>query len=159
MKIIILYKCINGLHLSEKKLIPYNQRMLSDLTNIETNFLIKHNVSFNSKNNIISLCLNDNTINIIKDIISNKLNKTEIIDNLKSMNNLFINNNNLLNKNDENDDNIFDDIIDEIDNEFKNENSIKYNFTINNKNEKNNIILDYEQNNMINNIILYDDNE
>ena len=110
-----LYKCINGIHLSEKKLIPYNQRMLSDLTNIESNFLIKYNVSFNSKNNIISLCLNDNTINIIKDIISNKLNKTEIIDNLKSMNNLFINS--TITSENSNDDNIFDDILNEIENE------------------------------------------
>ena len=165
----ILCKCINGIHLSEKKLIPYNQRMLSDLTNVETNFLIKQNISFNSKNNIVSLCLNDNTINIIKDIISNKLNKTEIINNLKSMNNLFINNN-LLNENcNDNDDNIFDDIMNEIDNEFENTNNyIQDDSNINNKinnsydklkNVNNNIIIDYEQNNMINNIIVYDDNE
>jgi hypothetical protein len=114
----ILYKCINGIHLSEKKLIPYNQRMLSELTNIENNFLLKHSISFNSKNNIISLCLNDNTINIIKDIISNKLSKTDIIDNLKIMNNLFINNNSFEN---DNDDDIFDDIMEEIKNEIEDE--------------------------------------
>jgi len=122
----VLYKCINGIHLSEKKLIPYNQRMLSDLTNIETNFLIKHNVSFNSKNNIISLCLNDNTINMIKDIILNKLNKSEIIENLKQMNNLFINGDRNLNDNNE-DDNIFDDIISEINKEMNEEKNIKSN--------------------------------
>lgn len=109
----ILYKCINGIHLSEKKLIPYNQRMLTDLTNIEVNFLMKHNVSLNSKNNIISLCLNDNTINIIKDIMANKLNKTEIINNIKSMNKLLMNKNNIIYEND-NDDNILDDIMNEI---------------------------------------------
>jgi hypothetical protein len=145
----ILYKCINGIHLSEKKLIPYNQRMLTDLTNIETNFLIKHNVSFNSKNNIISLCLNDNTINIIKDIITGKINKSEILDNLKLMNNLFINNNNSSNVND---DNIFDDIINEInkeiENEIKMENEFHDDFILTNNSDKIN-----------KNIIVYDNNQ
>jgi hypothetical protein len=153
----LLYKCINGIHLSEKKLIPYNQRMLSDLTNIESNFLIKHNISFNSKNNIISLCLNDNTINIIKDIISNKLSKTEILDNLKSVNNLFINNNNnnLANEN-TNDDNIFDDIFQEIENE--NNNYIINNDIINNDIINNNIINnDIINNDIINNDIINND--
>ncbi len=129
---IVLYKCINGYHLSEKKLIPYNQRMLSDLTNIETNFLLKHNISFNSKNNIISLCLNDNTISMIKDIITNKLNKNEIIENLKQMNNMFMNGNfaeNTINE----DDNTFDDIMceiyNEIDEETKNEETNNMNKT------------------------------
>jgi hypothetical protein len=152
-----IYRCINGIHLSEKKIIPYNQRMLSDLTNIETNFLIKHNVSFNSKNNIISLCLNDSTINIIKDIVSNKLNKTEIIDNLKSMNNLFINNNNLLTTTD---DNIFDDIMNEIDNEFENTNDDIIPDEYSKLTYKNdNLAVDFEKNNIINNIVIYDDNE
>lgn len=148
----IIYRCIHGIHLSEKKLIPYNQRMLTDLTNIETNFLVKHSISFNSKNNIISLCLNDNSINIVKDIISNKLSKNEIINDLKKKNYLF-NNNNLL-KNDTNDDNILDDII--------------YNFNKNNQKEKiilseneiiNNekIIINFEANDLIDNIVIYDD--
>jgi len=153
----ILYKCINGIHLSEKKLIPYNQRMLTDLTNIETNFLIRHNVSFNSKNNIISLCLNDNTINMVKDIISNRLNKTEIINNLRTMNNLFANNNDTLDTNID-DDNILDDIINE-----KNENeentvndeNLDDNLNKATKNEK--IIITYEANKIIENIIIYDE--
>jgi hypothetical protein len=168
----ILCKCIYGIHLSEKKLIPYNQRMLTDLTNIETNFLIRHNVSFNSKNNIISLCLNDNTINMVKDIISNKLNKTEIINNLRTMNNLFANNNDLLDTN-INDDNILDDIINEKNEDseseseivnFKNENTENtennVNLDDNNltkilKNEK--IIITYEANKIIENIVVYDE--
>ena len=39
----------------------------------ETVFIL----NFNSKNNIISIGLNDNTIGLIKDIISNKITKTE----------------------------------------------------------------------------------
>ena len=168
----ILYKCINGIHLSEKKLIPYNQRMLSELTNIENNFLLKHSISFNSKNNIISLCLNDNTINIIKDIISNKLSKTDIIDNLKIMNNLFINNNSFEN---DNDDDIFEDIMEEIKNEIEGgiENKDDYknyydNYYINQKidDNKNKIIIDNELNNLSltehnknNNIVIYDNDK
>ncbi len=95
---IILNRCISGIHLTEKKFIPYNQRMLSDLTNIEINFLIRHTISFNSKHNIISLILNENTLQIAKEIILNKLSKSEIMDNLKlydnsSIENKFKNNN------------------------------------------------------------------
>lgn len=179
----VLYKCIHGIHLSEKKLIPYNQRMLTDLTNIETNFLMRHNVLLNSKNNIISLCLNDNTITIVKDIITNKLNKSEIINNLKSMNNLFVNCNKSSSDVDLYDDNIFDDILKEINNDEINDNDNKIddlsenNLTnaesknkaekntvninvindINNENDTNNVNNVNNENNIINNVIVYDD--
>lgn len=179
----VLYKCIHGIHLSEKKLIPYNQRMLTDLTNIETNFLIRHNVSFNSKNNIISLCLNDNTINMVKDIISNKLNKTEILNNLKTINNLFVDNNSGTSNTivDIEDDNILDDIInnknndadsdDEENENISNDNKInikipiidKQNTTFNIEDEKNlilkneKIVINYETNDIMDNIVIYDD--
>jgi hypothetical protein len=178
----VLYKCIHGIHLSEKKLIPYNQRMLTDLTNIETNFLIRHNVSFNSKNNIISLCLNDNTINMVKDIVSNKLNKTEILNNLKTINNLFVDNNGGTTETivDNEDDNILDDIInnknndtesDEENNNISDDNKIndkiyvidKQNTTFNVEDEKNltlkndKIIINYETNDIMDNIVVYDD--
>ena len=87
---IILNRCINGIHLTEKKLIPYNQRILSDITNFETKSLFKNNFGFNLKNNIISISLNDKTMKYVKDIISNKINKTELINNLKLTNNLLI---------------------------------------------------------------------
>lgn len=142
-----LYKCIHGIHLSEKKLIPYNQRMLTDLTNIETNFLVRHNVSFNSKNNIISMCLNDNTINMVKDIISNKLNKTDIINNLKTINNLFTDKNISKKCVNINDDNILDDIIENINSENTNLHSTQ--------NEK--IVINYDTNEIIDNIVIYED--
>lgn len=157
----ILCRCINGIHLSEKKLIPYNQRMLTDLTNIETNFLVKHSVSFNSKNNIISLFLNENSISLVKDIISNKLNKNEIIETLKMKNNLF--NSEKIIITDTQDDNILDDIINNLDNDCEDESC-----SINNKDMdkliqfKNKInsktIINFEANDLIDNIVVYDDN-
>ncbi len=104
---VTICRCINGVHLTEKKLIPHNQRMLIDLNNLETNFFIKHNMNFNSKNNIISIGLNDNTIEIAKDIISNKMSKSEIINNLKISNKLFLTNEAKSND----DDDIFSDIV------------------------------------------------
>ncbi len=157
----MLYKCIHGIHLSEKKLIPHNQRMLSDLTNIETNFLIKHNVSFNSKNNIISLCLNDNTINMVKDIISNKLNKEDIINTLKSQNNLFADKNISIQDNNLFDDDIFDDIINNINsdgNDFQNlENLEKYLKTDDNVEVNNKMTMNFKTNDIIDKIVIYDD--
>ena len=141
---VILYKCIRGIHLTEKKLIPYNQRMLSELKNIETNFLIKHNVNFNSKNNIISIGLNDNTIGLIKDIISNKITKMEIINNLRLNNNIFKD----VLKDDEKDDDIFDDLFEEKNNILveNNNNYEEFYKNINFENEK-----------IIDKIIIYDD--
>ena len=145
----IIYRCINGIHLTEKKLIPYNQRMLSELTNIETNFMFKHNAALNSKNNIISLYVNDNTIDLIKNIISNKLNKADVINNLITTNNSFFNiEPNFENNND--DDDIFNDIM----NEYKNINyDLNTNLNLNNELNNNNI----EKCNLTNNIIIYDD--
>jgi hypothetical protein len=158
---IIINRCISGIHLTEKKFIPYNQRMLSDLTNIETNFLIRHNISFNSKHNIISLILNENTLQIAKEIISNKLSKSDIIDNLKFYNNLFIEK-----KFEDTDlknlDNIFDDImyeenkdISKLKNEqekIKNEDS---DYDDNNNIKKNDMKYDKEE--ILDNIIIYED--
>lgn len=144
---IILYRCIHGIHLTEKKLIPYNQRMLSELTNLEENFLIKHNVNFNSKNNIISIGLNDNTIGLIKDIISNKISKLDIINSLKMNNNIF-------KKNESNDDTyIDDDIFEDI---FDEKNYILIDEDINYKEFYKNI--SFEKEKLIDKIIIYDDN-
>lgn len=104
----IIYKCIHGIHLTEKKLIPHNQRMLSDLNALETNFFIKHNMNFNSKNNIISIGLNDYTIELAKDIISNKMSKLDVINNLKITNKIFYGNDK-----DDVDDDIFENILSE----------------------------------------------
>ena len=160
---IILYRCIHGIHLSEKKLIPYNQRMLSELTNIDSNFLIKHNISFNSKNNIVSMNLNDNTIKMVKDLISNKITKNDIINNLKIVNNIFTNSN-VFKENDKNtngDDDIFSDLIN------PNDNSIDYDGNQNLKEETSDNInkifkldkINFNKDELINNIVVYDDND
>lgn len=76
---IIIKKCNCGIHLTEKNLIPHNQRLMNDVVSIEKNFLYKHNINYNNKNNIISLHLNDNTIKIVREIINNTNNKAKNI--------------------------------------------------------------------------------
>lgn len=143
---IILNSCIHGIHLTEKKIIPYNQRILSEITNSETNFLMKPNINFNSKNNIISIGLNDSTIKLVKEIITNKMSKKEIIYNLKKnnklLNNIFDNSNN----NDSNDDDSIIDLLNE-------ENKDKYEY---NKVYKE---LYYQNENIIGNIIILENEE
>jgi hypothetical protein len=75
---IIISSCNQGIHLTERKLIPHNQRILYNLSNLDLDIKVKHNINFNLKNNIISIKLNDNTINLVKDIISNKIKKNDI---------------------------------------------------------------------------------
>lgn len=142
----IIYRCIHGIHLTEKKLIPHNQRMLSDLNNLETNFFIKHNMNFNSKNNIISIGLNDSTIQLAKDITSNKMSKTDIINYLKISNKIFFANNK-----DDIDDDIFEDILNDniTDDSINNDDILNSNKTFKNMN--------YDKDFILNNIVIYDD--
>lgn len=167
---IILYKCIHGIHLSEKKLIPYNQRMLSELTNIDSNFLIRHNISFNSKSNIISMNLNDNTIKMVKDLVLNKITKNDLINNLKIVNNifgcnnLFKDNNGNDNDGNDNDDDIF---IDLINNDEKEQNKkindivIEHNNIEEEKTDRMFILnkINFDRNKFIENIIIYEDED
>jgi hypothetical protein len=70
-------KCINGIHLTEKNLVPYNQRLNVDF-NITNNILFPcETISFFNKQNTISLLLNDNTISKIR-IFLNKINNKNI---------------------------------------------------------------------------------
>ena len=87
---IIIYVNIHGTHLTEKGLIPYHQRLIVDINYTNYNIL-NSNVSLNIKNNIISSELNDSTLPVIKQIISNKINKNDIIKNVKSQNNNIFN--------------------------------------------------------------------
>jgi len=89
----ILYKCINGIHLTEKNLIPYNQRILSDFINTDMNSYNRYN--FNYKNNIISILLNDDNIKLAKDIIYNNINKYNYMRNDTTVN---INNKSIFDK-------------------------------------------------------------
>lgn len=64
-------RCINGIHLTEKKLIPYQPR-----SNNETNlsdlalFINDFNYGINNKFNTITLILNDNTIEKVKQLLN-----------------------------------------------------------------------------------------
>jgi hypothetical protein len=119
-------RCIHGVHLTEKFMIPYYQRVPLDIypENID---LYKNNIiNYNYKNNTISLLLNDNTIGLVKDLISNKLNKIELIKNFNNLkNNINKNENNIFNNDEineiENEINEIENEINEIENEIKNE--------------------------------------
>jgi hypothetical protein len=72
-------RCIYGIHLTEKKLIPFQQR-----SNNETNlsdlalFINDFNYGINNKFNTITLILNDNTIDKVKELLNSndkKLNR------------------------------------------------------------------------------------
>jgi hypothetical protein len=70
-------RCLNGIHLTEKNLVPYNQRLNVDF-NITNNILFPcETISFFNKQNTISLLLNDNTISKIR-IFLNKINNKNI---------------------------------------------------------------------------------
>jgi hypothetical protein len=60
-------RCCNGIHLTEKKLIPYQQRLNNELNLSELSIFVNdYNYGINNKFNTISLLLNDNTINKVK---------------------------------------------------------------------------------------------
>jgi len=110
----IIKKCKFGIHLTEKNLIPYHQRIICEINPSDYNFFIFNNVKYHNKINIFSIILNDNSIKFVKNFITkNKINKNEIIKNIfnKEKNNqidyLF---NNIID-NDILDDNILDDDI------------------------------------------------
>lgn len=74
-------RCIHGVHLTEKNLISYYQRIPLDLYSNEFNIFSTEFINYNIKNNIISLVLNDETIDMVPELILNKTNKLEIIKN------------------------------------------------------------------------------
>jgi hypothetical protein len=81
---LIIKRCIHGVHLSEKNLIPFHLRTPIDFNSGEFISLKSNNINYNSKNNIISLLINNDTIHLIKDLISTKNNKLDIINNYKN---------------------------------------------------------------------------
>jgi hypothetical protein len=72
-------RCINGIHLTEKKLIPYQQRLNNESNLSDLSFFINDfNYGINNRFNTITLILNDNTIEKIKQLLkynSKKLNE------------------------------------------------------------------------------------
>jgi len=82
----IIKRCIHGVHLTEKNLIPYYQRVPLDIYSEESGIFHINNINFNTKNNTISMILNDRTIKIAKDIINKKMSKNDIMKYYNSMN-------------------------------------------------------------------------
>jgi hypothetical protein len=79
----IIKKCFYGIHLTEKNLIPYYQRISCEINMFDYGNFLFNNINYYSKINTISVMLNDNTIKIIKKIIAkNKFNKIDINKNL-----------------------------------------------------------------------------
>jgi hypothetical protein len=83
--------CLNGIHLTEKKLIPYSQRQ-----NIEENIkkptlLSSGNINYNSKINAISMQLTDETLSIANDILKGNINDKDIIKHSRIIHDEFIN--------------------------------------------------------------------
>ncbi len=107
-------RCIHGIHLTEKNLISYYQRVPLDIYSNDLIVNSENNINYNSKNNLISIVLNEKTIRLVKELTSNRISKSELIK--------FFNNkkkiNNILNKDDDLND-LFD--KEEIDELFNNE--------------------------------------
>lgn len=83
--------CLNGIHLTEKKLIPYDQRQ-----NIEENIkkptmLSSGKINYNSKINAISMELADDTLIIANDILQGKISDKDIIKYSRIIHDEFIN--------------------------------------------------------------------
>lgn len=75
-----IHRCINGIHLTDKNLIPYYQRCSYDIDVIDYDICIFNNVNNHNKINTISITLNDNTVKTAKKLIAkNKINRTDIL--------------------------------------------------------------------------------
>ena len=66
----IIRRCYCGIHMSEKNLIPYYQRISGEINILDNGLFIFNNINYYSKINTLSLQLNDNTIKIAKKIIN-----------------------------------------------------------------------------------------
>lgn len=108
-------RCANGIHLTEKNLIPYYQRVSCEMNILDFGVFMFNNINYYSKINTISFMLNDDTIKIVKNLIAKKkINKNDIITKINywdkyNVNYLTDDNKNFTNTDDVNDDNIFDD--------------------------------------------------
>lgn len=66
-------RCVKGVHLTEKNLIPYEQYSNSHFASTNTD------INFNSKHNVVSFELNDGTMDIMKKYVKGDYNKYDII--------------------------------------------------------------------------------
>ena len=125
----IIKKCFHGIHLTEKNLIPYYQRISCEINMLDYGIFLFNNINYYSKINTISVMLNDNTIKFIKNFITkNKITKNDINKNMscgdKYNINFLINDTSLLLESDDKKLNNHDILDDDILKEYQSE---KYN--------------------------------
>jgi hypothetical protein len=78
----IIKRCSSGIHLTEKNLIPYYQRVTCEISVLDYGVFLFNNVNYYSKINTVSVMLNDNTIKFIKNFINkNKIYKSDLVSN------------------------------------------------------------------------------
>lgn len=114
----LIKRCSYGIHLTEKNLIPYYQRISCEINILDYGVFLFNNVNFYSKINTISVMLNDNTIKFIKNLITkNKISKNDIIKNIICSNkqnvNFLINDTKMLLDNDTKETDNLNNVLDE----------------------------------------------
>lgn len=72
-------RCCNGIHLTDKKFIPHNQRLF--MKSFENQYhKLNDDIYYDTNNNILSLTLNDNIIKLANRVINiNKYNRLDLI--------------------------------------------------------------------------------
>jgi hypothetical protein len=80
-----IHRCINGIHLTEKKLLPYSQRITGNI-NIAS---FRENINYFNKQMIISIVINDFTMPKIKMLLNkNKINSGNIFQDVHDNSNI-----------------------------------------------------------------------
>lgn len=75
----VIKRCINGIHLTEKNLIPYYQRITCEINILDYGVFLFNDLNYYSKINTLSIMLNDHTIKFVKNFITkNKINKNDL---------------------------------------------------------------------------------
>ena len=135
----IIKRCSNGIHLTEKNLIPFYQRVTCEINVLDYGVFLFNNINYYSKINTLSILLNDNTIKLAKNLINkNKINKNDIFsgnifEDKYSVNFLLEDDKNVLSKNKEEEQDIHN--INDDDNFINEYQSTKNNYNIDEINE------------------------
>ena len=75
----VIKRCINGIHLTEKNLIPYYQRITCEINILDYGVFLFNDINYYSKINTLSIMLNDHNIKFVKNFITkNKINKNDL---------------------------------------------------------------------------------
>jgi hypothetical protein len=115
-------RCICGIHLTEKNLIPYYQRISCEINVLDFGVFFFNNINYYNKINTVSIMLNDESIKLVKNLITkNKISKSDVLTKINYWDkynvNYFVDNNKTEHNNESIDNNIFED--DNIINEYQ----------------------------------------